>query len=151
MEEKTTTSSSSSSLHTTLSSVHLASGSSSVMGHRLSLNSSSSSINATGETMVTASTPPATTELTGGFAQQTSSDAIFSSNGERQSPQQLQTPITYPIATVGSDWVSGVEKVFQFFERRTPGSYTERTTGTLTWYWDDAFPDLGRQQVRHGL
>lgn len=53
-----------------------------------------------------------------------------------------------PFTLVGNDWISGVEKVFQFFERRTPGSYTERTTGTLTWYWDDALSDLGKQQVR---
>lgn len=51
------------------------------------------------------------------------------------------------VTNIVSDWSAGVKKIFDFFERRTPGSYTECTTGTLTWYWDDTLPDFGKQQV----
>lgn len=53
-----------------------------------------------------------------------------------------------PLSTVWNEWSPGVEKVMEFFQTRTPGSYTERTTGTLTWYWDDTLPDFGKQQSR---
>ncbi|CEL96125.1 unnamed protein product [Vitrella brassicaformis CCMP3155] len=46
------------------------------------------------------------------------------------------------------DWVSGVQEIFDSFQEHTPGSYTERTTVSLTWYWDDTLPDFGQQQSR---
>lgn len=88
-------------------------------------------------------------EVVGGVPRVMSGDTLMAI-GEKQQlipSSQQQPPPSSPVAIVGNDWVSGVEKVFQFFERRTPGSYTERTTGTLTWYWDDTIPDLGKQQV----
>jgi hypothetical protein len=76
----------------------------------------------------------------------TSMDLFPSCVGSMPEPP-IHAEQTNEIVQINADWCSGVEKVFDFFERRTPGSYTERTTGTVTWYWDDTLPDFGKQQV----
>lgn len=49
------------------------------------------------------------------------------------------------------DWMGGVEGVFKYFQKRTPGSHTEKQECQYRWYWDNAQFDFGKAQEREVL
>uniref|UniRef100_A0A0G4I9Q1 Uncharacterized protein n=1 Tax=Chromera velia CCMP2878 TaxID=1169474 RepID=A0A0G4I9Q1_9ALVE len=49
------------------------------------------------------------------------------------------------------EWRTSVAETFEYFMERTPGSYIEEASSSLTWYWDDTHPDFGRQMARELL
>jgi len=49
------------------------------------------------------------------------------------------------------EWVIGVQEVFEYFQERTPGSYTERKEYSLMWYYDNTQADFGSAQARELL
>lgn len=52
------------------------------------------------------------------------------------------------IANHGDDWKSEVEQVFEYFTERTPGSFIERKSASLTWHYRQCDPDFGSWQAK---
>eukprot|EP00397_Hematodinium_sp_SG-2012_P012902 GEMP01013086.1.p1 GENE.GEMP01013086.1~~GEMP01013086.1.p1 ORF type:complete len:901 (+),score=156.68 GEMP01013086.1:87-2789(+) len=49
------------------------------------------------------------------------------------------------------EWLIGVVEVFEYFQERTPGSYTDRQEYSLKWYYDNTQADFGSAQARELL
>lgn len=47
------------------------------------------------------------------------------------------------------EWAGELIRLVEWVQRRTPGSYIERTTASISWYWDDmAQTEIGQQHAR---
>jgi trehalose-phosphatase len=52
------------------------------------------------------------------------------------------------IADHNDDWKSDVTQIFEYFTERTPGSFIERKSASLTWHYRQCDPEFGSWQAK---